>query len=132
MRLAWAALLCLLLPACSSSTAPSVPLNEEFTMAPGESVAIERAAIFVQFVGVEGDSRCPADTFCVWAGDALVKIEVRSARGRQTYDLHTGSLMPVVHDRMTITLVQLSPYPFGSRPPIQPGDYRATLRVTAS
>lgn len=43
--------------------------------------------------------------------------------------LHTGSLQPVRHDSLTITLVELSPYPFSSRT-IQPGEYRATLQVT--
>jgi hypothetical protein len=36
---------------------------------------------------------------------------------------------PVTHDGLTISLVELQPYPFSSRT-IEPGDYRATLRVT--
>jgi hypothetical protein len=38
-------------------------------------------------------------------------------------------MKPVTHEDLTIALVELAPYPFSSRP-IQPGDYRATLRVT--
>jgi hypothetical protein len=38
-------------------------------------------------------------------------------------------MKPVKHGGVTIALLQLDPYPFVARP-IQPGDYRVTLRVT--
>ena len=69
------------------------------------------------------------DAICVTGGDALVKIEVDS-RGRTTpYDLHTGDMQPVTDGEFTIALVNLQPYPFSGRT-TEPGDYRATLRVT--
>jgi hypothetical protein len=43
--------------------------------------------------------------------------------------LQTGDLRPVVHNGLTIALVQLSPYPFSART-IAPEEYRATLKVT--
>ena len=52
-----------------------------------------------------------------------------TACSHTAYPLHTGDMKPVTHEDLTIALVELSPYPFSSRP-IQPGDYRATLRVT--
>jgi hypothetical protein len=59
-----------------------------------------------------------------------VKIEVIPTRGdRQSYVLHTGDLRPVTHGDLTIGLVELSPYPFASRP-IDPADYRAKLGIT--
>jgi hypothetical protein len=124
-------LLCLLLAtACDESlTGPSVPLDTRFTLAPGEAAAIEGAGIRVEFDGVEGDSRCPADALCIQGGDALVKISVFGDGGRQDYDLHTGSMEPVRHGNLTIALVDLSPYPFSSRT-IEPDEYRATLQVT--
>jgi hypothetical protein len=39
-------------------------------------------------------------------------------------------MQPVVEGDLTIALETLTPYPFSSLPPIAPGDYRATLRVT--
>ena len=54
---------------------------------------------------------------------------LRARRGAQAYALHTGDMRPVAHDDLTIALVELSPYPFSAQP-IQPGDYRATLRVS--
>ena len=125
------ALFCLLaVTACDeSATGPSVPLNSEFVLAPSETAAIEGASLTVRFNGVSGDSRCPADAICITGGDAIVSITVRS-NGRSTnYELHTGSMAPVQHEDVTITLVQLAPYPFSSRT-IQPDEYRATLKAT--
>ena len=77
-----------------------------------------------------GDSRCPADAICIQGGDALVRIDVQSAAaGQGTYDLHTATMQPVRHGELTIALVNLSPYPFSSRP-ILPDDYRATFKIT--
>jgi hypothetical protein len=113
-----------------SSTAPTVRLNQDFVLAPGETSRITGADITIRFVGVQNDSRCPADAICVQGGDAIVRIEVLSSvAAAKAYDLHTGDMRPVLHEDLTIALVQLVPYPFSSRP-TQPGDYRATLRVT--
>ena len=119
------------LVACDESpTAPTVGLNQEFVLAPGEVAKIADTGLSIRFVGVRGDSRCPADTVCILGGDAIVRIEVLSfGGGRHEYDLHTGDLRPVVHDGLTIALVNVAPYPFSSQT-IQPNDYRATLRVT--
>lgn len=121
----------LALVACARSpTAPTVGLNQEFVLAPGEVAQVADAGIQIRFVGVRGDSRCPADAVCILGGDALVRIEVLSfGEGRRDHDLHTGDQRPVVHKGFTIALVKLEPYPFSSRT-IQPDEYRATLRVT--
>ena len=118
------------LAACDESiTGPSVPLDKTFTMAPGEVVRIDGTSARVQFHGVEGDSRCPADAVCIQGGDAVVRVSVTADGTRRDYELHTGHMTPVTHDGLTIALVALAPYPFSSRT-IAPGDYRATLRVT--
>jgi hypothetical protein len=91
---------------------------------------VSEAGISLRFEGVSGDSRCPIDAICVHGGDALVQIVVLPTRGgSQAYALHTGDLRPVAHDDLTIGLVELTPYPFSARP-IQPSDYRVTLRVS--
>jgi hypothetical protein len=116
----------------NSPAAPAVPLNERFTMAPGDRVVVEQAALGVEFLRVSGDSRCPADAVCVLGGDALVQIRASSAAaGTREYDLHTGdsSRASATHGPARIELVELQPYPFSSRT-IPPDEYRATLRVT--
>lgn len=118
------------LAGCDESfTGPTYPLDSRFTLAPGEVAGIERAGVRVQFGGVEGDSRCPADVVCVWGGDARVLISVVSSEGQTDYELHTGDMQPVRHGELTIALEELSPYPFSTQA-IEPEEYRATLRVT--
>jgi hypothetical protein len=118
--------------ACSDRT-PSTPspVSREVVLAPGQTAAVSEAGIALRFEGVSGDSRCPGDALCIQGGDALVQIAVIPSRGgSRAYALHTGDMRPVSHADLTIALVDLSPYPFSSLPPIQSADYRATLRVT--
>jgi hypothetical protein len=112
-----------------SVTGPTVPLNREFELAPGQSALVEDVRVTVRFNGVSDDSRCPADAVCILGGDAIVHVTATSRQTSRDYELHTGSMRPVQHDGLTISLVQLQPYPFSART-IAPGDYRATLRVT--
>lgn len=109
---------------------PTVPLNQRFTLERGQTSPLEGTSLRIQFVGVTGDSRCPADVVCIQGGDALVQIRVTEQSAPKDYELHTGdsSQASVKHGDLTIELVELQPYPFSSRT-IQPGDYRATLRV---
>ena len=120
----------LLVTACNGSpTGPTVPLNTEFVLAPGTAARIDGASMTIKFNGVAGDSRCPADAICIQGGDAIVSITVTATSGSRDHELHTGDMRPVKHDGVTIALVQLVPYPFSSTP-VQPGDYRATLKAT--
>jgi hypothetical protein len=112
-----------------SPTAPTVPLNREFVLAPSQSAAVDGTPLTVRFNGVTGDSRCPADAICIQGGSADVRISVESNGSNRDFDLRTGDMQPVRHDEFTIALVQVAPYPFSTRM-IQPDEYRATLRVT--
>ena len=129
-RLGRLTLACACAAGCGGPTLPSVLVNEAFTLAPGEAASVSGTDARLRFISVEGDSRCPADALCIQGGDALVTINAWSAGTLpRRYDLHTGDMRPVVHDGLTIALVQLSPYPFSSTT-IQQNDYRATLRVS--
>ena len=110
-------------------TGPTTPLNAEFTLAPGESAAIEGASLGVRFNRITGDNRCPADAVCILGGSADVNITVVADRSSQDYVLRTGDMRPVRHEEYTISLVQVAPYPFSART-IEPHEYRVTLRVT--
>lgn len=124
--------LCLALAAAAcdeSVTGPTVPLNTEFTLAPGESATIERADLEVRFDRVTGDSRCPIDAVCIQGGSAAVHITAVSTGAPRQYQLMTGDMKPVRHDDNTIAIVDLTPYPFSTRT-IQQDEYRVTLKVT--
>jgi hypothetical protein len=116
--------------ACHDATGPTVFLNEQFSLAPNESATLSGTGARLEFTGVDGDSRCPADAVCMQAGDAHVNIDV-SSRGTSTraFVLHTGETTPVEYAGLTIALVALTPFP-SSGVLISPGDYRATFRVT--
>ena len=121
---------CALSAACDERvTGPSARLNTEFTLAPGQAMAIEGAALSVRFTEVAGDSRCPADAICVWGGSADVRITAIGDRSTRDYVLKTGDMKPVHHDDLTIALIQVAPYPFSART-IAPDEYRVTLRIS--
>jgi len=124
-------LFCLLgVTACDERiTGPTSPLNSEFTLAPGETVAVEGASLSVRFNRITGDNRCPADALCVLGGSADVSVTAVSDGSTRDLVLRTGDMQPVQHDGYTISLVQVSPYPFSSRT-IEPHEYRVTLKVT--
>ena len=124
-------LCCLLvLGSCGqSATAPTASLDADFVLAPGQSAAIESTGTTVQFQKVVQDSRCPTNVQCVRAGEAIVRITVKSSSGTKDYDLDSDKREPVHHDDLTIALVKVTPYPATNRP-IAAEDYRATFRVT--
>ena len=124
-------LFCLLaVTACDERvTGPTSPLNTEFTLAPGETIAIEGTSLSVRFNRITGDNRCPADALCVLGGSADVSVTAISERSTARSRMRTGDLQPVQHDEFTLSLVQVSPYPFSART-IGPNEYRVTLKVT--
>lgn len=131
----WVApLFCLLLmTACDESTpsGPTVALDQRVTLAPGDVASIEKTDLKLQFVGVTGDSRCPADALCITGGDAVVEVRASGSGAVATLSLHTGdsSRASAAYGGLKVELVELQPYPFTSRP-VAAADYRATLRAT--
>lgn len=124
-------LICLLAAAgCDESVVgPTVPLDQSFTLGVGEAANVA-GQLVIEFTGVTGDSRCPADAVCIQGGDAVVHVRV-SGGDTAAYELHTGdaSRASVTHRSLRISLVQLQPFPFSSRT-IAPDEYRATLSVS--
>ena len=113
-----------------SPTKPRLPFDEPFTLAVGENASFDGVGLIVEFRGVSGDSRCPADAVCIQGGDAVVQMRVRTGF-TGNYELHTGdsSRATAMHGSFRISLIDLQPYPFSSRT-IEQGEYRATLTVS--
>ncbi|MGH7545671.1 MAG: hypothetical protein ACREKI_05755 [Gemmatimonadota bacterium] len=124
--------------ACSGSGAEAelrvVPADEEFVLAPGETVVVARTGLHVTFEGVAEDGRCPIEWFCIWAGNAIVRVRVAPASfpTRRVVELNTG-LDPraACVGRHELVLVSLEPQPSVTNP-VPPDGYRATFRVSAA
>jgi hypothetical protein len=113
-----------------SPTAPAV--NEEFTLAPGQTAAVAGTSLRVTFEAVRDDSRCPTDVTCIWEGDATVVLKVKDGGDESSRELHTHQdgerSREAPAGEHTLTLVKLDPAPSSTRP-IEASAYRATLKV---
>src|SRR4029079_9139254 len=100
MRQLIAALLLTAVAACSSSSSSGVTatsqnsqtvtqreLGRAFSMKVGESIQLNDLRL--TFRSVEGDSRCPMDAICVWAGDAEIALRIEQGGKAAVAALHT-------------------------------------------
>jgi len=137
----WILALALLLPGCTQNrpapapTAPqSVKLGEPVVLAPGRSATVGDAGLILYFDAIAQDSRCPQGVECFWQGDAAASLSATlPGVGTTTaFVLHTFPGFQTVQDYQgyRIALTRVDPYPVYPNE-IAPGDYRATVTVTA-
>jgi len=121
-----------LLAAACVAPSTEVPLDQDFEIALGKTVAIAGTAQQVTFTAVTEDSRCPTDVVCVWAGNARISLRVTAAGTDSAIALNTG-LEPrsATVSRFRLELRGLIPAPRAGTP-ATPDAYRATLRVTGT
>ncbi len=103
-----------------------------FTLQVGDRAKVSNGDLVVHFVAVPQDSRCPVDAVCVWAGDAVVRLDLTSSGWTRQRDLHTNSSVgsvSVEHDGHVVELIDLTPAPRAGQA-IGQGDYTARLRIT--
>jgi len=116
--------------ACSTVTEPS--LGDEFQLRVGEHAALSDLGLWISFVGVVGDSRCPLKAMCVWAGDAAVLVETAPFPDFLSVDSRTDTLHTHLEPKwldfgsFELLLVRLDPYP-ETPSAIPPDDYVATF-----
>lgn len=116
-------------PACGDDPTGPGP-GDEFVLAPGERALLPDPGVWVRFLGVDEDSRCPLRAQCVWAGDAEVVLEVAPEDGDAAdVTLHTneesGPRFLVLGD-LELTLLRLDPWP-ETPGGVAAEDYRAVL-----
>jgi hypothetical protein len=118
-------------PLPSGSPAP-IPLDRPFVVAHGGSAIVE-GDLWVHFLAVSEDSRCPSDVVCVWEGNARVGLELQASGAEPAHlslDTNPGFTTEATYASYTIGLLALKPYPQSERPMDEP--YRATLVVSAT
>ena len=64
--------------------------GQEFAMHSGDQVTLADHST-LRYVRLVGDSRCPPDVKCIWAGDAEVAFQWTAQNATpQSFSLHTG------------------------------------------
>lgn len=118
------------LSGCNSTIKAS--LDTEFTLSIGQSAIISNESIEIEFADITGDSRCPSDVTCIWAGEVSCEVNI-SQSGEQNRIILT---QPGLTDTSSEYIYQgyaidfkVSPYP-ESGTTIEKGDYRLTLIIS--
>lgn len=75
----------------NSADAPRVADGSSITLSPGQSATLADDSR-LEYVKLDGDSRCPPDVQCVWAGDATIVMRwtPAAAMTAQDFVLHTA------------------------------------------
>jgi hypothetical protein len=96
-------------------------------LAPGQSIVLAAEKIEVQFTGIATDSRCPTDVTCVWAGEVIARLAIRSDGKTTRHEVKESESATV--DGYSVTVLQVLPTRTSSQP-IAAADYRVTLKIT--
>lgn len=105
-------------------------LEAPVQLAPGKSAVFGAEKLEVTFVDVVSDSRCATDVTCVWQGAVTVRLAVRSGGGQAEHELMESQKLAV--DGYVVEFLEVLPPRGPESQRIAPGDYRVTLKVTAS
>ena len=121
----------MLFAGCASAPPARAPvrMGEEFRLALGESVGIERKHVILKFDAVLEDSRCPMNARCIWEGNARIAIKA-SDKAAARYELNTSTRFNTLEKiaDFVIELRRLDPDRVAGA---QTSGYVATLRVSA-
>ncbi len=120
------------LSACSGSqTAVTAALGEVFTIGIGQSAEITGEDMQITFNEVIGDSRCPQNVTCIWAGVASSRVTIVHEGINYSIALNQPGLTDQAKDSfINYTLTHsLNPYPRAGEE-ISSRDYRLTMTVT--
>ncbi|MEO8450076.1 MAG: hypothetical protein ABI647_09815 [Gemmatimonadota bacterium] len=118
------------LTGCGSTGPTTVRLNEEFVLAPAQSVEVEGTDLSVAFRRVLEDTRCPVDVFCSVAGNGSVELHLFGAADDDDVVLNTVAYPQSWTDgQFQIRLIDLEPVRKDGEV-VKPEDYRARLVVS--
>lgn len=107
-------------------------LGEEFSLSTGESAIIKGENLKITFLEVLGDSRCPKNVTCIWAGQATCRVRLISNGTIEKVELTEPGLSDQ-HIQQVYQDYQLSfrllPYPESDKE-ITPGEYYLLLTIS--
>lgn len=98
-----------------------LPAAPDIRLALGGTTTVEGGALEIAFVELVSDSRCARGETCVWEGDAVIRLAVRSGADAASLELHTAARGPRVAGfaGWRIELVALEPAPVAGKPATQ-------------
>jgi hypothetical protein len=109
----------------------TISQGEEISLRIGQSVSIEGEDLHITFAGVSGDSRCPADAICIWAGEVTCRVEIeqdeRTSFLNFVYPGSTDTYSQLLYKEHTYNF-KVQPYPYSDKP-IADSEYRLILTV---
>ncbi len=130
--------LVILLTGCSSGATTTIVVNvqtslgKEFTLPVGQTADIQGENLFLKFVSVTADSRCPTGVQCIQAGDVRCQVQVISNGNTNTVEFFQSG----GSDSATADIpgnykagFKVTPYPAAGTP-IPAGDYKLVMTVT--
>lgn len=116
---------------CTTPTEHGPALGTTFNVRFGEQTTIASEGLTLKFDQILGDSRCPEDVLCIWAGEAKIVVRaVRPPGAAANLELSSSGNAPneATYSGYTVELVGISPQT-NSTQPIDPADYCAFLHV---
>jgi hypothetical protein len=138
-----------ILSACRPEGTASSPVtgavNEEISLAPGQSVAVSNTDLTITFHSVVNDERCPSDVECAASGAVTISLSVQQGSGSstdftlQTFTEQNGRSPNVQFEGVTnraevedylIQILSVTPYPKNLTTKIDPSEYRIGLLVS--
>ena len=126
----------LVLIGCSSANSADIQtsLNQQFTLPIGKTASVSGENLYLKFLAVTGDSRCPSGAQCIWAGEAACSVEIKYNGQTSDIVLTAPGLTPdnnqniLNHYELNF---QLAPYPeLGKQ--ISNSEYKLLLRISKS
>ena len=127
-------------PNCEFAKCPYVVMSQAslgapFKIALQQNIAIPLEKLSFKFYAVTEDSRCPIDVRCVWAGRAVIALEVtKNGENTATFELTNGDsnieISEQYYEGYVIKFLNINSSPVISTKPTQ--NYVATLIVSKS
>jgi hypothetical protein len=101
-----------LLPGCAQKGDVNAAIGEPFQLKINQTAYLASENLTIRFLDVPGDSRCPSDVVCVWAGEVTASVEVE--RNGYRFQKNITERSPIIFGGVngySITLVGMQPYP---------------------
>ena len=118
--------------ACTTATEPK--LGDEFELQVGDHATFADAGLWIAFIGVSQDSRCPLQVSCLWPGDAAVLVKTAPYPDVSSVDPEPDTLHTNLDPKslslglFELDLVRLAPYP-ETPSPISSDEYVVTFVI---